>query len=160
LCLLFRHEPALFLLDEPETHLNPDWRASYISTLREALEADSTTSNVTREVLLTSHSPFVVSDCKPENVLVFKKNAASGKASYERPDFNTFGASANAITMKVFGQTETIGDYAMSKLNALHERLDEGEEPQKLIDEAGRVLGDSVEKVLFIHQALKRKEGK
>jgi len=28
LCLLFRHEPALFLLDEPETHLNPDWRAS------------------------------------------------------------------------------------------------------------------------------------
>jgi predicted ATP-dependent endonuclease of OLD family len=23
----------LFLLDEPETHLNPDWRASYISTL-------------------------------------------------------------------------------------------------------------------------------
>jgi translation initiation factor RLI1 len=41
LCLLFRHESALFLLDEPETHLNPDWRASYISTLRAALEADS-----------------------------------------------------------------------------------------------------------------------
>lgn len=160
LCLLFRHEPALFLLDEPETHLNPDWRASYISTLREALEADSTTSNITREVLLTSHSPFVVSDCKQENVLVFKKDAESGKVSSERPDFNTFGASANAITMKVFGQTETIGGYAMSKLNALRERLDEGEEPQKLIDEAGKVLGDSVEKVLFVHQALKRKEGK
>jgi restriction system-associated AAA family ATPase len=160
LCLLFRHEPALFLLDEPETHLNPDWRASYISTLREALEADSTTSNVTREVLLTSHSPFVVSDCKPENVLVFKKNAGSGKVSYERPDFNTFGASANAITMKVFGQTETIGDFAMSKLNALRERLDGGEDPQELIDEAGEELGDSVEKVLFVHQALKRKEGK
>ena len=41
LCLLFRHEPALFLLDEPETHLNPDWRAPYISTLRQALEADA-----------------------------------------------------------------------------------------------------------------------
>jgi len=50
LCLLFRHESALFLLDEPETHLNPDWRASYISTLRAALEADAATKNVTREV--------------------------------------------------------------------------------------------------------------
>lgn len=50
LCLLYRHESALFLLDEPETHLNPDWRASYISTLRAALEADEATKNVMREV--------------------------------------------------------------------------------------------------------------
>jgi restriction system-associated AAA family ATPase len=63
LCLLYRHESALFLLDEPETHLNPDWRASYISTLRAALEADAAMKNVMREVLLTSHSPFIISDC-------------------------------------------------------------------------------------------------
>jgi restriction system-associated AAA family ATPase len=70
LCLLFRHEPALFLLDEPETHLNPDWRASYISTLRAALEADA--KDVMRELLLTSHSPFIRSastcrDRRPRN---------------------------------------------------------------------------------------------
>src|SRR6185369_2334557 len=63
LCLLYRYESALFLLDEPETHLNPDWRASYISTLRAALEADVAQERTSPEVLLTSHSPFIISDC-------------------------------------------------------------------------------------------------
>ncbi len=115
LCLLFRHEPSLFLLDEPETHLNPDWRASYVSTLRAALEADAATKDVMREVLLTSHSPFIISDCRQENVLVFEKD--NGTVEWHNPEFNTFGASVNAITIKVFGRKETIGDYALSKLD-------------------------------------------
>jgi restriction system-associated AAA family ATPase len=159
LCLLFRHEPALFLLDEPETHLNPDWRASYISTLRAALEADAATRNVMREVLLTSHSPFIISDCRRENVLVFEKNE-SGTVEWHNPDFNTFGASANAITIKVFGQKETIGDYARSKLDGFKQRLESGDPPDTLIDEAGKELGESVERVLFINQALNKMERK
>jgi restriction system-associated AAA family ATPase len=160
LCLLFRHKPALFLLDEPETHLNPDWRASYISTLRAALEADEATKNVMREVLLTSHSPFIISDCRKENVLVFKKDSANEVTCDRLRDFETFGASANAITMKVFGQTETIGDYAMSEIHKLRKRLDDRENPDQLINEVNQQLGDSVEKILFINEALNRKEGK
>ncbi|MFO0903728.1 MAG: restriction system-associated AAA family ATPase [Pirellulales bacterium] len=160
LCLLYRHESALFLLDEPETHLNPDWRASYISTLRAALEADAATKNVMREVLLTSHSPFIISDCRKDNVLVFTKNPETQVVTWQRPDFETFGASANAITIKVFNRKETIGNYALSKLDRLRQRLNNGESPDQLIDEAGQELGDSVEKVLFINQALNKKEGK
>lgn len=159
LCLLFRHEPALFLLDEPETHLNPDWRASYISTLRAALEADAATKNVMREVLLTSHSPFIISDCNQENVLVFEK-LETGQVEWHNPQFKTFGASANAITIKIFGRKETIGNYALSKLEALRHRLDNGDTPEELIDLASNELGDSVEKVLFINMALNKKEGK
>jgi restriction system-associated AAA family ATPase len=159
LCLLFRHEPAIFLLDEPETHLNPDWRASYISTLRAALEADAATKHVMREVLLTSHSPFIVSDCQKENVLVFEKDK-NGKVEWHNPDFNTFGASVNAITIKVFGKKETIGDYGLGRLHDLRNRLESGDPPDTLIAEAGKELGDSVEKVLFVNQALDKKEGK
>jgi restriction system-associated AAA family ATPase len=159
LCLLYRHESVLFLLDEPETHLNPDWRASYISTLRAALEADEGTRKVMREVLLTSHSPFIISDCRKENVLVFTKDPATQNVTWETPDFETFGASANAITIKVFGQTETIGDYAMQKINDMRQRLEAGDKADDLINEANKELGDSVEKVLFVNQALKKKEG-
>ena len=161
LCLLFRHKPCLFLLDEPETHLNPDWRASYISTLRDALEVnDPDRPPVMREVLLTSHSPFIISDCREENVLVFSKYEKTDKVTWSRPNFKTFGASANAITMKIFGQTETIGDYAMETLKQLRERLERGEDPDDLIKVADQELGDSVEKVLFVNQAIQRREGK
>ena len=160
LCLLFRHEPALFLLDEPETHLNPDWRAAYISELRNTIEADKKAKETMREIILTSHSPFIISDCHRENVFVFKKDT-SNNVTCDGPGFQTFGASANAITIKVFGQTETIGDYAMETVKDLRERLDAGiVDPDTLIDEAGRKLGDSVEKVLFINQALNKKEGR
>jgi restriction system-associated AAA family ATPase len=37
LCLLFRETNSLFLLDEPETHFNPDWRANFITRLRQCL---------------------------------------------------------------------------------------------------------------------------
>jgi restriction system-associated AAA family ATPase len=159
LCLLFRHVPALFLLDEPETHLNPDWRASYISTLRAALEANAGTKDVMREVLLTSHSPFIISDCKQENVLVFEKDQ-TGRVEWHYPNFNTFGASANAITMKVFGRKETIGDFALERLEDFQKRLDLDENPETLIDEVSKELGDSMERVLFINQALDKQEGK
>jgi hypothetical protein len=62
--------------------------------------------------------------------------------------------------MKVFGRRETIGDYALSKLDLLKDRLENGDAPEHLIDEARRELGESVEKVLFINQALDRKESK
>ena len=110
-----------------------------------------------RDVLLTSHSPFIISDCQKENVLVFVKDTAD-RVEWHNPDFNTFGASVNAITMKVFGRKETIGDYALGKLNALRQRLMEDESADTLIEEAEVELGESVEKVLFINQALDKKE--
>ena len=33
LCLLFKNTQSLFLLDEPETHFNPDWRANFVTRL-------------------------------------------------------------------------------------------------------------------------------
>ena len=110
-----------------------------------------------REILITSHSPFIISDCQQENVLVFNKQAS--RVTCTPADFQTFGASANAITVKVFGQKETIGDYAMTKLDSLRKRLDRGDDPDALIQEADSMLGDSVEKVLFINEALNRQEG-
>lgn len=156
LCLLFKDQPNLFLLDEPETHFNPDWRAKLISSLRECLESDGSNS-VMREMLIASHSPFIVSDCHEENVLVFRKDEKTNDISCTRPDFKTFGASVNQITIKAFEKIETIGGYAQSKLNELEKRFAQGEDAGSLIKEANRTLGDSVEKVIFINKLLDKK---
>jgi len=152
LCLLFRNTNSLFLLDEPETHFNPDWRANFITRLRQCLPG---TGNVGQEMLITTHTPFLISDSKPDKVLVFKKDKASGAVSISHPDYNTLGASINKITMNTFGKRETIGGHAQALLDALRARFEQGgENNDALIDEIHQQLGDSVEKVLLIKAIL------
>jgi restriction system-associated AAA family ATPase len=152
LCLLFRDTNSLFLLDEPETHFNPDWRANFISRLRQCLPGNG---EFAQEMLITTHTPFLISDSKPERVLVFAKDKASGKVSISHPDYNTLGASINKITMSTFGKRETIGGHAQALLEALRARFEQGsEDKEALISEIHQQLGDSVEKVLLIKAIL------
>ena len=145
LCLLFKDKNALFLLDEPETHFNPDWRSKLISRIRDCFA--SSHPKTIREMLITTHTPFLISDSEPENVMVFKKENQT--VTVKRPEYNTLGASINKITMKTFDKKETIGGYAEKILNNLKERFKAGEDKEALLEEVNQRLGDSVEKVLF-----------
>lgn len=152
MCLLFRETNSLFLLDEPETHFNPDWRANFISRLRQCLPGNG---SVSQEMLITTHAPFLISDSKPEKVLVFAKDSASGTVSISHPEYNTLGASINKITMKTFGKRETIGGRAQALLDDFRRRFEEGsEDSEALITEIDHQLGDSVEKLLLIKAIL------
>lgn len=155
LCLLFRNTNSLFLLDEPETHFNPDWRANFISRLRQCFPKDD---NASQEMLITSHTPFLISDSKPEKVLVFKKQ--DGNVTIKTPEYNTLGASINKITMSTFGKRETIGAYAQGILDDLRRRFEQGDEnSDELITALHQQLGDSVEKLLLIKAILASEEG-
>ncbi len=152
LCLLFRNTNSLFLLDEPETHFNPDWRANFISRLRQCLSGNSYTG---QEMLITTHTPFLISDSKPDKVLVFEKDKNIGSVSISHPKYNTLGASINKITINTFGKRETIGGYAQTLLDKLRTRSkDENQDKDALITEIDQQLGDSVEKILLIKAIL------
>lgn len=152
LCLLFRDTNSLFLLDEPETHFNPDWRASFITRLCQCLPGKG---EFAQEMLITTHTPFLISDSKPDKVLVFAKDKTNGAVSIRHPDYNTLGASINKITMNTFGKRETIGGHAQALLGELRARFEQGgEDRDMLIAEIHQQLGDSVEKMLLIKAIL------
>ena len=163
LCLLYRNTNSLFLLDEPETHFNPDWRAKFITRLRGCFQ--SADPKTRREVLVTTHTPFLISDSASEQVLVVNKDRSTGMVSVNRPDYNTLGASINKITMKTFGKRETIGGFAEQKLKDLKQRFeavkaeDTDDAKNALIDEINEQLGESVEKVLLIKTILDSMQG-
>ena len=149
LCLLFKNTNSLFLLDEPETHFNPDWRSNFATRLHQCFNG----SEDTHEMLVTTHTPFLISDSKPEKVLEFNK--ADGVVSVSKPEYNTLGASINKITMNTFNKRETIGGHAQGLLNEYRERSkDENVDKEQLIAEIDRQLGDSVEKMLLIKTIL------
>lgn len=153
LCLLFRNTNSLFLLDEPETHFNPDWRANFISRLRQCFPKDGQAS---QEMLITTHSPFLISDSKPEKVLVFSKDNVTREVSIQKPKYNTLGASINLITMETFNKQETIGSYAKDILKHLLSREFNQTEPHELARLIIDTLGDSIERSMAVQEVLTR----
>ncbi|MEM9398719.1 MAG: restriction system-associated AAA family ATPase [Verrucomicrobiota bacterium] len=148
LCMLFKNTNSLFLLDEPETHFNPDWRSNFITRLHQCFK-DSTGH---REMLITTHTPFLISDSQPDKVLVFSKE--DGIVSVQHPEYNTLGASINKITMNTFNKEETIGRRAQTILEELKNRVEAGESKEEIIELMNSQLGDSIEKMLAIKSIL------
>ena len=143
--IMLKSKRTLLLLDEPETHFNPDWRAKYISVLEKCFKGD----NQSPEILISSHSPFIVSDTKRNHVLILDKNKES-IVNCKKAEFNTFGASVNKITMEVFGKRETIGNVANKEILNYKDESNESKDIGRLIDKVDRELGESVEKILLL----------
>ncbi|ACT09031.1 ABC transporter [Dickeya chrysanthemi Ech1591] len=153
MCLLFRETNSLFLLDEPETHFNPHWRASFITRLRQCLP-DS--GKAGQEMLLTTHTPFLISDSKPDKVLVFTKD--NGAVSISKPTYNTLGASINKITYETFRKQETIGENAQQLLERLIADSMSKTDPHRLARKIMDTIGESIERTLAVHALLKSED--
>ncbi|MBM7420461.1 MULTISPECIES: restriction system-associated AAA family ATPase [Chryseobacterium] len=156
LCLLFRDTNSLFLLDEPETHFNPDWRSNFISTLRDCLKQDEVGSlDNRRDLLITSHSPFIVSDCQPENVIIFdKQNKKVEHQTAKDKGIRTFGTSANILTEDIFGKKESISKLSLEIIERIKNMPLNSPEEILAAKEEARILGESVEKVLLFRELI------
>ena len=97
---------VLFLLDEPESHFNPQWRVKFISRLRDLPTPDGmrkmASGAAEQDCLLTTHSPFLPSDMPREKVFIFRKNE-KGKVEWQHPDIETYGTTFDTILEECFG---------------------------------------------------------
>ncbi|SPC11383.1 conserved hypothetical protein [Cupriavidus taiwanensis] len=138
---------ALFLLDEPESHFNPQWRVKFISRLLDLPTANGKRSEKRsisgrQDCLLTTHSPFVPSDMRRENVLIFKK---TDSVQVVRPNIETFGTTFDTILEECFGVSPPISEVPRREIAELME----SEDPARIRAGISR-LGDSVEKVFLM----------
>jgi restriction system-associated AAA family ATPase len=150
--IMLKSKRTLLLLDEPETHFNPGWRAKFIKVLNDSIQSGGA-NNFLKDVLLTSHSPFIISDCLPNNVIFFKRNKKTKKIepkSASSLDFNTYGTSVDIILDELFGYNQSIGDLSNSVLKRVDfdaiKTLEDKESAKKEL----RLLGDSIEKDLIL----------
>ncbi|KAA6350923.1 hypothetical protein EZS27_001770 [termite gut metagenome] len=129
--IMVNHDNSLFLLDEPETHFNPKWRRLFISHLR------LLTKSRKQDLFLTSHSPFIVSDCPRDFVYIFKRTGEQ-TIHVVNPNQETFGASFDNILRMAFDMDEVISKEASDKIKQLHEETD-----PKILEAEIAKLGDS-----------------
>lgn len=92
----------MFLLDEPDTHLNPAWAIQYLSFLRQFV-SNSDTSHV----IMTTHQPLTIADLKKEQVQIVKE--VNNQIIVEIPDENPKGMGVNLILRsEMFGLNTTL----------------------------------------------------
>lgn len=159
ICLMLKYKRSLLLLDEPETHFNPSWRAKFIKILNDSIEASqdsnkedrnktkrlNTKNNIhlRKDILLTSHSPFIISDCLPNNVILFQQNDEGNVYTKTSTDigFNTYGASVDLILQQIFNVSHSISENALEEIRKLLLKRN----PETIITGAAK-FGDSYEK--------------
>lgn len=96
---------SLFLLDEPDTHLNPRWAVDYLSYLKKFAgqnERDLESSHV----LLTTHNPLAIAELTREQVQVLQLPKVTGApqiiAIHPESDPRGLGYAA-IVTSDMFG---------------------------------------------------------
>lgn len=111
------HTPFIILIDEPETFLHPELCRQFISHLFQICAKSS--SNLVCQFILTSHSPFLLSDLPSECVTRISIDT-SGKCRILKPDtFQTFGSNIHQLLADGFFLDSTLGAYSSSLISQM-----------------------------------------
>jgi restriction system-associated AAA family ATPase len=138
---------ALFVLDEPESHFNPQWRIKFAQRI-----LDLPGDRGAQEVLLTSHAPFVPADLPREQVLIFSRDGSLLHVA--NPKMETFGANFDRILEHCFGIQPPISQLARERIEELLDSTNIEE-----IEEGLPRLGASVEKSFVADRLRQLKSG-
>ncbi len=103
-----REDHCLFLLDEPDTHLNPIWKLRYFDDIEGVLssEKDSLVQGES-QILITTHDPMMVGSLKREQVHILRKQG--NRSVIESPDEHPQGMGVTGLLKSdLFGLSSTL----------------------------------------------------
>jgi AAA15 family ATPase/GTPase len=146
-------EESLFLLDEPDTHLNPRWSIDYLQYLEKFIGTDK----VNREschVVLTTHNPLAIADLVKEQVQILKRNMDDLSVIVTPPNDDPRGMSFSGIvTSNMFDVPAAMGNYLRNHLEEKRD-LSNSEEPlDEQQQERLKELNEELEQYGFRHEA-------
>ena len=114
-----REDHCLFLLDEPDTHLNPIWKLRYFDDIEGVLgdfHAGAFSSAFSRafdtsagqsQILITTHDPMMVGSLKREQVHILRRDG--GRTVVDVPDEHPQGMGVTGLLKsELFGLSSTL----------------------------------------------------
>jgi predicted ATPase len=107
---------ALFLLDEPDTHLNPAWCLDYLDNLQKYGGSPQNS-----QIIMTTHSPLTFAGMEKNEVVVMERNA-EGRIFADHPTSAPKGMGfAAIITSDFFGLRSTLDKDTLKKIDTKRE---------------------------------------
>jgi predicted ATPase len=103
-----REDHCLFLLDEPDTHLNPIWKLRYFDDIEGVLSADDgALEQGESQILITTHDPMMVGSLKREQVRILRRDG--NRTVVDTPDEHPQGMGVTGLLKsELFGLSSTL----------------------------------------------------
>lgn len=115
-------EDKIILLDEPESYMHPELARNFIAKLHELME--NYAGDATIQVIIGTHSPFLLSDVLAEEITRLDIDQDTGNAIVMNgSDKDYFGANIHTILADSFFLDYTIGEYSREFLHEAYDRL-------------------------------------
>lgn len=112
---------SLFLLDEPDTHLNPRWCVDYLNYLKSFVGQNSEGQD-NSHIVLTTHNPLAIAELVKEQVQILYREAGSRTVRAENPAVDPKGLGfAGIVTSDMFGLGTSLDKTTNDELLALHQ---------------------------------------
>lgn len=119
------------ILEEVELYFHPEYQREYIYRMLRQIEQIHLNNIKAINIILVTHSPFVLTDI-PKNNVLFLKEGRPVRVMQE----DTFGANIHSLLQNgFFLEGAPMGEFAKEKINMMFERLHRGEFGEDLFDE-------------------------
>lgn len=118
-----KEENFIFLFDEIESLLHPEWQRKYMYLLLKLIELHSKATF--NQILFITHSPFILSDIPKENVIFLEKGK---QVNPFKGTEQTFGANIHTLLSHGFFMKDGLmGEFAKEKINQIINYLNDKE---------------------------------
>ncbi len=118
-----REDHCLFLLDEPDTHLNPIWKLRYFDDIEGVLGAEpGQLDQGQSQILITTHDPMMVGSLRREQVHILRRegDVTVVESPYEHPQ--GMGV-AGLLKSELFGLPSTLDPQTLDDLQRRNELI-------------------------------------
>lgn len=143
-----RGRRALFLLDEPDTHLNPHWQYRYLNLIEEWTGIASEKTHC--HIILTSHNPLTISALSRDEVRVLAENSA-GALVASPPYADPRGMGFTATLTEIFGLSSSLDIETQRLVDERNQLLQISNRSNKQQDRV-IVLNDLLSRRGFLHE--------
>ena len=142
---------VVFLIDEIEAHLHPQWQRRIVKALLDVMRALTETDSVRVQLVATTHSPLVLASIEPDfddqKDAVWELDLVHDQVELRQFPWRRMGDVSNWLTSTIFDLTEPRGIEAEEALDEAKELLRRSPKPtleefEQVDHKLRRVLGD------------------
>ncbi|WP_257145646.1 AAA family ATPase [Bacillus cereus] len=130
---------SLILIDEGDLYFHPQWQKDWLYTFMDIISYIYKEKSI--QIILTTHSPFILSDLPSNNVIFLKKNTDNTICTIKNLEGNQLTFAANIhdlLTNSFFMQDGLVGKFAQNKINNLVDEIIDSS-PEKVRKNSSRI---------------------